>query len=242
MSNTLAIAKRELRAYFNSPIAYVFLGVFLVASAVLLFFLFGGVFMDGTASMRRYFMGAPIIFMVFVPAVTMRLIAEERKTRTLESLLTLPVTDLDVVLGKFLGALALIAIGLVFTLVFPLSISFLVSEGFSFDWGPVAGGYLGLLLLGAAFIALGMWTSAITQDQVVGFVLGVIACAAFVFIDWLAFLVPDSLAALFTYLSADVHFESIARGVIDSRDVVYFLSLTAVGLALCVRTLGRVRL
>lgn len=242
MTNTLAIAKRELRAYFNSPIAYVFLGVFLVASAVLLFFLFGGVFLDGTASMRRYFMGAPIVFMVFVPAVTMRLIAEERKTRTLEGLLTLPVTDVDVVLGKFLGALALIAIGLLFTLVFPLSISFLVSEGFSFDWGPVFGGYFGLLLLGAAFIALGMWTSAVTQDQVVGFVLGVILCALFVFVDWVAFLVPDSLASLFTYLSADVHFDSISRGVIDSRDVVYFLSLTAVGLAMCVRTLGRVRL
>jgi ABC-2 type transport system permease protein len=237
----MAIAKRELRAYFNSPVAYVFLGVFLVSSAVLLFFLFGGVFLDGSATMRRYFMGAPVIFMVFVPAVTMRLIAEERKTRTLEALLTLPVRDVDVVLGKFTGALALIVIGLLFTLIFPLSMSMLVAEGFTFDWGPVMGGYLGLVLLSAAFISLGMWTSALTQDQVVGFVLGVILCAVFVFVDWAAFLVPASLAELFTYLSADVHFDSIARGVIDSRDVVYFLSLTAVGLTLTVRSLGRAR-
>lgn len=241
MTNTLAIAKRELRAYFNSPIAYVFLGAFLVASAVLLFFLFGGIFVDGTATMRRYFMFAPFVFMLLGPAVTMRLIAEERKTRTLEALLTLPVKDSEVVIGKFLGALAMIAVGLAFTLFFPLSISTLVAEGFTFDWGPVIGGYLGLLLLSSSFLAFGMWTSALTQDQVVGFVLGTVVCTALVFVDWIAFLVPDSVAALFTYLSADVHFDSIARGVIDTRDVVYFLSLTVIGLGLCIRTLGRVR-
>jgi ABC-2 type transport system permease protein len=241
MTNVFAIAKRELRAYFNSPIAYVVLDSFLFASAILLFILFGGVFLDGVASMRRYFMGAPILFMVFVPAVTMRLIAEERKTRTLESLLTLPVQDWEVVLGKFFGALALIATGLLFTLPFPLSIAMLVTEGFALDWGPIIGGYFGLLLLSAAFIAFGMWASAITQDQVVGFVLGVILCAALVFVDWLAFLVPSSLAGIVTYLSVDVHFDSIARGVIDTRDVVYFLSLTGIGLALTTRTLGQVR-
>lgn len=241
MTNTLAIAKRELRAYFNSPIAYVFLGAFLVTSAVLLFFLFGGIFVDGTATMRRYFMFAPFVFMLLGPAVTMRLIAEERKTRTLESLLTLPVRDSEVVLGKFLGAMGMVTVGLAFTIFFPLSISMLVAEGFAFDWGPVVAGYFGLVLLSSSFLALGMWTSAITQDQVVGFVLGTVACTTFVFVDWLAFLVPENVSALFMYLSADVHFDSIARGVIDSRDVVYFLSLTAVGLGLCIRTLGRVR-
>lgn len=241
MSNSLAIARRELAAYFNSPIAYVFLGAFLVTSAVLLFFLFGGIFVDGSATMRRYFMFAPFVFMLLGPAVTMRLIAEERKTRTIESLLTLPLRDSEVVIGKFLGALAMVAAGLLFTLCFPLSISTLVADGFSFDWGPVIAGYLGLLLLASSFLAIGMWTSALTQDQVVGFVLGCLACTSVVFVDWLAFLVPESLAELFTYLSADVHFDSIARGVIDSRDVVYFLSLTAVGLGLCIRTLGRVR-
>lgn len=241
MHNALAIARRELRTYFHSPIAYVFLGAFLVVSAVLLFFLFGGVFLEGKATMRRYFMAAPILFMFLAPAVTMGLIAEERKTRTLELLLTLPVKDGEVVLGKFLGALGLVAVGLFFTLFFPASISAIVAEGFSFDWGPVVGGYLGLLLLSSSFLALGLWASALTQDQVVGFIVGVVLCAAFVFVDWLAFVVPDSFAALFTYLSADVHFDSIARGVIDSRDVVYFLSLTVVGLGLCTRTLGAAR-
>lgn len=241
MTNTLAIARRELAAYFNSPIAYVFLGAFLVTSAVLLFFLFGGIFVDGTATMRRYFMFAPFVFMLLGPAVTMRLIAEERKTRTLESLLTLPVNDSEVVLGKFLGALGMVAIGLAFSVFFPLSISTLVAEGFAFDWGPVVAGYLGLLLLSSSFLALGMWTSALTQDQVVGFVLGTVVCTSFVLVDWLAFLVPEGVSGLFFYLSADVHFDSIARGVVDSRDVVFFLSLTAIGLGLSVRTLGRVR-
>jgi ABC-2 type transport system permease protein len=241
MTNTLAIARRELKTYFNSPIAYVFLGAFLVVSAILLFFLFGGVFVEGYASMRRYFMFAPIVFMVLGPAVTMRLLAEERKTRTLEALLTLPVTDTQVVLGKFLGAFGLVVAGLLFTLVFPISLSMIVAEGFTFDWGPVIGGYVGLLLLSSSFLALGMWTSASTKDQVVSFVLGVVACSIAVFIDWMAFIVPKSLSSLFMYLSADVHFDSVARGVIDTRDVVYFLTLTVAGLALCVRTLGRVR-
>lgn len=241
MSNALAIARRELRTYFHSPIAYIFLIAFVAVSGVVLFFLFGGVFLEGKATLRRFFMWAPTVFMLLAPAITMRLIAEERKTRTLEVLLTLPVKDSEVVIGKFLGALGLVAVGLLFTVFFPLSISQLVAEGFAFDWGPVVGGYLGLLLLASSFLAIGMWTSALTQDQVVSFIIGVVLCAAFVFVDWAAFVVPDHLAGFFNYLSADVHFDSIARGVIDTRDVVYFLSLTVVGLGLCVRSLGAAR-
>jgi ABC-2 type transport system permease protein len=241
MSMTTIIAKREFRSYFSSPIAYVILGLFLVACGIVTFFLFGGIFIEGAASMRRFFMAAPFIFMFLCPAVAMRLIAEERKTRSIESLLTLPVKDYEVILGKFLGALGLIAVGLAFTLAFPLSVSTIVAEGHSFDWGPVIGGYLGLLLLGASFLAIGMFTSALTQDQVVSFLLGVALCAAFVFVDWVSFVAPSWTAAFFNYLSADVHFDSIARGVLDSRDIVYFLSLAGVFLVLCTKTLSRAR-
>ena len=241
MAETFMIAKRELASYFNSPIAYVILGLFLIASGVVTFFLFGGIFIEGQASMRRFFMSAPFIFMFLCPAVAMRLIAEERKTRSLEVLLTLPLKDWQVVLGKFFGALFLVEIGLFFTLAFPLSISTLVAENHTFDWGPVIGGYLGLVLLSASFLAIGMFTSALTKDQVVSFILGTALCAIFVFIDWAAFVVPAGAAQVVNYLSADVHFDSIARGVIDSRDVVYFLSLTGVFLVLCVRGLNRVR-
>ena len=240
MSNALAIARRELRSYFHSPIAYIFLGVFLALGAVLLFVL-SGFFIQGRATMRFYFDWAPLLFMVFAPAVTMRLIAEERRSRTIEVLLTLPVRDIDVVLGKFAGAMGLIAVGLVFTLAFPLSISMIVSEGFSFDWGPVVGGYLGVLLMSASFVALGMWASAMTQDQVVAFIVGLLICMVSVFVGKVAILFPPSVADLVQYLSVSYHFESIARGVIDTRDIVYFLSVIAIGLALTTRALGNVR-
>lgn len=240
MQNALAIARRELRTYFYSPIAYIFLGVFLALGGILLFIL-SGFFLQERASMRAYFDWAPMLFTLLAPAVTMRLIAEERRARTIEVLLTLPVTDLEVVVGKFLGAMGLISVGLAFTLVYPLSISALVAEGYGFDWGPVMGGYVGTLLMSASFVAVGMWASALTQDQVVAFILGLVMCLVAVLVGKVAILFPPSIADLVEYISVSTHFESIARGVIDSRDIVYFLSLIAVGLALTTRALGRVR-
>lgn len=240
MQNALSIARRELRAYFYSPIAYIFLGVFLALGGIMLFFL-SGFFLQGRATMRFYFDFAPWLFMFLGPAVTMRLIAEERKTRTLEVLLTLPVKDFEVVLGKFLGAVGLVLVGMLFTLAYPFSIAAIVAEGYAFDWGPVVGGYVGLLLMASSFIALGMWASAMTRDQVVALIIGLVICFFFVIIGKVALLFPPSIADLLEYLSVSYHFEGIAKGVLDSRDVVYFLSLIAVGLGLTTRTLGRVR-
>jgi len=240
MQNALAIARRELRTYFHSPIAYIFLGVFLALGGILLFIL-SGFFLQGRASMRAYFDWAPMLFTLLAPAVTMRLIAEERRSRTLEVLLTLPVTDWEVVFGKFLGAMGLIGIGLLFTMVYPVSISLLVADGYTFDWGPVVGGYMGTLLMSASFVAIGMWASALTQDQVVAFILGLVLCLVAVLVGKVAILFPAGVADLVEYLSVSTHFESIARGVIDSRDIIYFLSLIAIGLALTTQALGRVR-
>jgi len=241
MTQALHIARREFASYFDSPIAYVILGLFLVACGVVTFFLFGGIFLEGQASMRRFFMAAPFIFMFLCPAVAMRLIAEERKSRSLEMLLTLPLKDWHVVIGKFIGALGLMAVGLLFTFAFPLSIQSIVAENYAFDWGPVLGGYIGLLLLGGSFLAIGLFTSALTKDQVVSFILGVSICALFVFVDWATFIMPDALVGFVKYLSADVHFDSIARGVIDSRDLVYFASLTGLFLMLSISALKRSR-
>jgi ABC-2 type transport system permease protein len=240
MQTAMAIARRELRTYFYSPIAYIFLGVFLALGGVLLFIL-SGFFIQGRASLRYYFDFAPILMTLLAPAVTMRLIAEERRSRTIEVLLTLPVRDWDVVLGKFLGAMGLITVGLLFTLAYPLSISLIVADGFSFDWGPVVGGYVGTWLMSASFVALGMWASALSQDQVVAFIVGLILCLVSVFVGKVAILFPASVADLVQYLSVSTHFESVARGVLDTRDLVYFLTLIAIGLALTTRTLGRVR-
>ena len=238
MDTALAIAKREFKTFFQSPLAYIVIGAFLVISAFWFFLVF---FPVGVASMRGFFALAPWIFMVFVPAVTMRLIAEERKTGTIELLLSMPVTDWQLVVGKFLAALALVAVGLIWTVPFAISVASVTAKGASFDWGPVVGGYLGLLLLASSFIGLGMWGSALSRNQIVGFIVGVVLCAAFAVISYVAIVLPASLGELFQYLSVHYHFENIARGVFDTRDIIFYLSLTALGLVLTTRSLVAAR-
>jgi ABC-2 type transport system permease protein len=240
MTNTLSIAKRELRTYFNSPIAYIVLGVFLLIAGWLFFF-FSGLFIVGKASMRSFFAVSPLLFMFVVPAVTMRLIAEERKSGTLESLLTLPVRESEIVLGKFLAALGMMAVGLLFTVFYPVSLALLTAPGTSLDWGPVIGGYVGNLLLASAFIAVGMWASALSKNQIVGFIAGLGICFTLWVLDKAILILPASVGAIFQYLGVTYHFENIARGVIDTRDVLYYVTVTAIGLTLTTRALAAVR-
>ncbi|MFT3837265.1 MAG: ABC transporter permease subunit [Myxococcaceae bacterium] len=238
MNPSLSIARREFRTFFASPIAYIVLGGFLVLSGWLYF---STVFLAGQASMRGFFALAPVLFMVLVPAVTMRSVAEERKTGTLELLLTMPLEDWQVVLGKFLAALAMVGVGLLWTLPYAVTVSSLTAPGASFDWGPVVGGYLGLLLLAGAFIALGLWGSALSKNQIVGFIVGLVLCFAFWFVDKFAVILPERLGRIFEYVSVDYHFANIARGVIDTRDLLFYLSLTAAGLLLTTRSLSIAR-
>jgi ABC-2 type transport system permease protein len=236
MSAALSIARRDLQTFFASPIAYVVFGVFLLVGGYLFF---GPVFLAGRASLRSYFTLAPVLFVVFIPALTMRLLAEERKTGTLELLLTFPVRDSEVVLGKFLAALGMVAAGLAWTLPYPITLAALADA--PFDWGAVAAGYLGLLLLASSFLGLGLWASAVSRNQIVGFILGLLVCFAFYFVDKFSPLFPERLATLLQYLSVDFHFDNIARGVIDTRDVLFYLSLTAASLLFTTRTLATVR-
>lgn len=238
--NTLTIARRELSTFFNSPIAYIVLGVFLAVSSYLFFF-FSGIFMMGAATMRPFFGLAPILFMFLVPAITMRLIAEERKSGTFETLMTLPVREWEVVAGKFIAALVTIAIALLFTLPWALSLVSAVEKDAVFDWGPVIGGYLGVLLLSSAFIAWGLFASALQKNQIVGFIVGLALCFLMWFPDKVALLLPASAAAVVQYLSVAYHFENIARGVIDSRDLFYYVTVTAIGLMATTRVLASVR-
>jgi len=231
MRNTLIIARREFRAYFNSPVAYVVLGVYLIAVSALFFFVMGGgLFVRGTTSLRPFFGLAPWLFMVVAPAVAMRLIAEERKSGTFEVLMTFPVREEEVVLGKFLGAMGMMAMGLLFTLPLPLTLDSLTAEGFRFDWGPVLGGYLGMLFLAATFIAISLWASALTRNQIVSFMLGLALCFLMMMVENVAYFLPGSIGPALQYFSVTDHFENIARGVLDSRDFVFYLSVT--GLAL----------
>jgi len=232
MRNTIAIAQRELKSYFNSPIAYIVVSVFLLISG---FLYFSTVFLIGASSLRNFFQITPLLLVIFAPAVTMRLVAEEVRSGTLELLMTMPVRDVEVIVGKFLAGLAVICSALAMTLVYALSISAIGD----LDWGPVFGGYLGLVLCAAALVAVGVMTSAWSRNQIVAFIFGLLICLSLWLFDKITFFVPGGLGRLLEQLSVDFHFRNIARGVVDSRDLLYYLSVTAVALFFAVRSLGR---
>ena len=236
MRNALAITRRELKGYFDSPIAYIVLVVFLLVAG---WMFFSALFLVGRADLRGFFSPSPfspsMLLVILAPAVTMRLVSEERKAGTLELLTTLPVSDLEVILGKFLAALALLGTALLITLAYPLTVSSLGP----LDWGPVLGGYAGMLLFAGAMLSVGLLCSALTDNQIVAFIAGFIVCAALYFVYWLQFFAPQALAPVFEFLSTSSHLENMARGVVDSRDVVYFLSLISGALLLSVRALAR---
>lgn len=214
---------KEFQSYFVSPIAYIVISVFLLVTG---WFFFVTFFLFDQADLRNFFGLLPIIFSFVVPAITMRLFSEELNVGSYEILLTLPVTFNDVILGKFLASVAFIAAMMVPTLAYPISISFIGQ----IDWGPVAGGYLGSILLGAAFSAIGLFASSLTRNQIIAFIIGLVICFALTLIDKMLFFMPQSLLGIFEYLGADFHFQNISKGIIDSRDILYFLSVSFVGL------------
>jgi ABC-2 type transport system permease protein len=236
MSRIRCVARRELRAYFNSPIAYVFLFVF-VGAAVFTFFNVNAFFARGQADMRALFDAVPFLSLLLVPALTMRLWAEEAKQGTLETLLTLPARDHELVAGKFLASWGLLGAGLLLTLPLPLTLS--AAGAGNFDWGPIWGGYVGALLLGAAYLAMGQFLSALTENQILAFIFALVGCMALYGLGTEAFsgLFSDRTAAILRALGTGSRFQSIGRGVIDLRDLVYYVSLTSFFLMLSVAAL-----
>jgi ABC-2 type transport system permease protein len=220
MRNVITIAWREFKAYFLSPIAYVYLVVFLVAVN---WFFFRVFFVIGQADLRPLFDMMPWIFLFFVPAVTMGKWAEEKKLGTLETLFTLPVRDIEIAVAKFLAALMLVALSLVLTMPIALTVALLGNM----DWGPAIGGYLGCLLLGGAYIAIGLVVSALTESQIIAFVGGVAACFAMLVVGtpFITGGATSGFTQFLQYLGLGTHFASLSRGVIDSRDVIYYFSV-----------------
>jgi ABC-2 type transport system permease protein len=204
-------------SYFNSPIAYIFISVFLVVGNWLFFKNF---FLIGQVSMRAYFELLPWIFLFLSPAITMRLWAEEKKTGTVEFLLTLPVTDWQVVLAKFFGSLAFVLIALFLSATLPITLAILGNV----DWGPIVGGYLGALFLGGAYLSLGLFISSLTKNQIIAFVLGLVACfmAFIIGADFVLIGAPRFAVPIMSFLGLGSHFYSIAKGVIDSKDIIYY--------------------
>jgi ABC-2 type transport system permease protein len=232
MQNILPIFRREIHSYFNSPVAYVVIIVFL---AIVGWFFTNNLFLMNAASLRVMFELVPLVYLFFVPAITMRLLAEEKKSGTFELLATKPVRDVEIVLGKFLAAWVLLAVALLPTFVYLFTIILLGSP----DVGPILSGYLGLLLMGGVYIAVGVFASSLTENQIIAFILSFLLVLSLFLLDKVLMYVPEGLASTLEYLAIDYHFSNIARGVIDTRNLIYFGSLLGLSLFLATVSLQR---
>ncbi len=218
MNSVLNIFKKEFKGYFISPIAYIVISIFLILTG---WFFFSTFFLYGQAEMRGFFSLLPYIFSFVIPAVTMRLFSEEFNTGSYELILTMPVSSLDIILGKFMAAAAFAVIMLLPTFSYAVFISFIGD----LDWGPVIGGYIGAILLGASFSAIGLFASSLTRNQIIAFITGMSLCFLLTLIDKMLFFLPEAALGVFQYLGADFHFQNISKGIIDSRDILYFISV-----------------
>ena len=232
LGNIGTIFRKELRSYFNSPVAYVVIIVFL---AFIEWFYASDIFKINLASVREMFSLIPWIFVFVIPAITMRLIAEEKKAGTIELLTTLPLMDAEIVLGKFFAAWALICIALAPTFIHVVTIAFLGD----LDKGPVVGGYLGLMLMAGVYVAVGLFASSLSENQIVAMIIGLVLMFALMILDKILIYLPGFIIGVVEYLGIDSHFSSIARGVIDTRDLIYFASVLSFMLYLSTLSLSR---
>jgi len=231
MRNMKAIYFKEMKSYFNSPMAYIFLIIFSVMTG---YFFTRTFFLFIQSNMRSLFNIIPLVYLFFIPAITMSLIAREKNLGTMEVMSTLPLRDLDFVMGKFLAALSLVLAGLLISLVHFFT---LTQVGTNVDYGAVFTGYLGLALAGAVYSSVGTFASSVTDNQVVAFIIGIFIVLIFFLMDKMLMFVPGYLTGIIQYLSVDYHLSNISRGVIDSRNLVYFSSVIGFFLFMTVRIL-----
>jgi ABC-2 type transport system permease protein len=228
------LVKKEWEESFNSPMPYVFLTVFYL---IMGWFFISTLFLLGQASLEEFLSPLPLLLVFFLPAFTMRLFAEEYKSGTIELLATLPLRDVEIVIGKFLAAVAMWSLMLGLSLFYAGVISALGSP----DIGQIAAGFVGAFLLGGFYCAAGLFASTLTRSQVVGFLLGFLFCFAFFLCGKMAEFLPGLAGGLLAYLGVDSHYESFLRGVIDTRDVLYFLSGQALFLGAALASFNRRR-
>jgi ABC-2 type transport system permease protein len=229
--NFTIVYQKEVQSYFNSPVAYITLVVFLLINA---WFFTSTFFLINESDLRTLFSVVPIVYIFFIPAITMGLIARERNTGTMEFLTTLPFSDTEIIVAKFLAGLTLVAAALLFTLVHFFS---LLIVGTNVDIGALISGYLGLLLASATYVAIGTFCSTITDNQIIAFILSFLIIFILFILDKILIFVPTFLSSIVQYLSIDYHLENISRGVIDTRNLVYFGSLILFFLLASVRSL-----
>lgn len=221
-----ALYRKELTGFFGSLTGYIVIAAFLMANALFLWLLPGNIFESGYAVIDPLFMNAPFIYLILIPAITMRSFAEEKKAGTIESLLTKPISDIKIVLAKYSAGLTVVLFSLIPTLIYVLSIYQLASPIGDIDLGSIWGSYLGLLLLGSVYVAVGIFTSTLTENQIIALIYSVSIC---LFLTWgldmiSKFNTLKFIDLLILNLGISEHYNSISRGVIDTRDVLYFTS------------------
>ena len=234
LSNIKYVFYKELRSYFNSAIAYIVIVAFL---AILGWFFTSNLFLMNMSSLRVVFEITPFLLVFFGPLITMRLLSEEMKSGTIELLMTKPLREHEIVIGKFLSAWALFF----FTLLPTVSYYITVALIGNLDIGPVIGGYLGLMFVGGVFIAVSLFGSSLTENQITAAIVSFVIVFALFMLDKVLYVVPPVFASVLEYLSIDYHFTSIARGVIDTRDILYYLSTITLSLMLASVMLQRKR-
>jgi len=223
MQQVLYIFRKEFKHYFVSPIAYIVISIFLLVTG---WFFFTTFFIYNQADLRNFFNLLPLIFSFVIPAITMRLFAEELNVGSYEILVTMPVTFTDIILGKFTASVVFVAAMLIPTLAYPVTVSILGE----LDWGPVWGGYMGALLLGGAFCAIGLLASSMTRNQIIAFIIGMVICFSLTLVHKMLLFFPQSFLGVLGYLGTDFHFQNISKGIIDSRDILYFISIIFIAL------------
>ncbi|MBN2789959.1 MAG: ABC transporter permease subunit [Candidatus Delongbacteria bacterium] len=231
MNKIAIIYKKELKNFFNSPVAYITLVVFLLIGG---WFFTSTLFLINESDLRTLFQVIPIIYIFFIPAITMGLIAKERNDNTMEFLTTLPFDDKDIVIGKFLAALSLIGTALLFTLVHFITLTVI---GTNLDVGALLSGYLGLFLVGGVYAAIGTFSSSVTNNQITAFIISFLIIFLFFMMDKILFFVPGFMTSFLQFMSIDYHLSNISRGVIDSRNLIYFGSVISFFLLISTRIL-----
>ncbi len=217
MKNSLTIFKRELKSYFTSPVAYIIIVVFLIITG---WFFTSNLFVAGVITMRSVFDIVPFILLFYIPAISMRTFSEEKKSGTIELLLTKPISDFEIVIGKFLSTLTLAALTLVPTIVYVISLKTLGPV----DFGSIISAYIGLVLMSGIYVSVGLFASSLTENQVVAFIVSFLVIFILFMLNKILVYVPAPLVSMLEYISSDYHFSSIARGVIDTKDLIYYFS------------------
>ena len=232
MNNIIYIYLKELRSYFNGPMAYIFLIIFSLVNG---YFFSNTFFIFGQSDMRALFQIIPLVYLFFIPAISMSIIAKEKNSGTMEVISTLPIKEYEFVLGKYFASITLILVALILT---GVHLTNLIAVGSNIDYGAVFTGYLGLFLAGSVYASMGVFASSLTDNPVIAFIIAIFFVLFFFLVDKLLIFIPNTVSGIFQYISIDYHLSNISKGVIDTRNILYFISLIGLFILLTIESLS----